>query len=179
MSESYVGEIRMFAGLQPPRYWLFCNGQILNINDYQPLFSLIGTTYGGNGSTTFALPDLRGRAPIGQGTAVSPPLSPRILGQTGGATTATLTAAQMPAHTHPVMAGSGSAGADTPSNAVVLAGSGTNTTLYTKVDPADPSFVFDPNAVSSSGGGQSHDNVMSSRGINFIICLNGIYPQRP
>ena len=178
MSDAYLGEIRMFAGLQPPQYWQFCNGQILNINDYQQLYALIGVTYGGNGSTTFALPDLRGRAPVGQGTAVTPLLSPRTLGQTGGETTVALTAAQMPAHTHQVMAANANATADTPSNGVVFAGSD-NTTLYTKVEPGDSSFVFDPNAVSSSGGNLPHDNVMVSRGINFIICVNGLFPSRP
>jgi microcystin-dependent protein len=179
MSDAYLGEIRMFAGLQPPQYWQFCNGQILNISGNEALYSLIGVTYGGNGSTTFALPDLRGRVPVGQGTAVSPPLSPRTLGQTGGVTTVTLTAAQMPTHTHQVMAANANATADTPSNGVVFAGSGSNTTLYTKVDPSDTSFVFDPNAVSSSGGSLPHDNVMASRGINFIICVNGLFPSRP
>ena len=185
MSDAFTGEIRTFAGAgiggEPPQGWMFCYGQELNPSQYGLLFSLIGTTFGGNGVSTFNLPDLRGRTPIGQGSA--PSLTQRVLGQTGGTTTTILTSAQMPAHTHPVMAETGNATADTPGQTVLIANSGTNTTLYTKVDSTDPkqvAFVFDPNAVSnSSGAGQSHTNVMPSLGVNYIICYNGLYPERP
>lgn len=185
MSDAFTGEIRTFAspgiGGEPPQGWMFCCGQELNPTQYELLFSLIGTTFGGNGVSTFNLPDLRGRTAIGQGNGLS--LTPRVLGQTGGAPTTTLTIDQMPAHTHAVMAGTGTATTDTPGQTVLMASSGTNTTLYTKVDATDPkqvSFVFDPNAVSScSGAGQSHTNVMPSLGVNYIICYNGLYPERP
>ena len=185
MSDAFIGEIRTFAGPgiggEPPQGWMFCYGQELNISQYEPLFALIGTTFGGNGVSTFNLPDLRGRTPIGQGSA--PSLTPRVLGQTGGTTTTALTTGQMPAHTHNVMAGTGTATTDTPGQTVLIANSGTNTTLYTKVDSSDPkqvACVFDPNAVSnSSGTSQSHGNVMPSLGVNYIICFNGLFPERP
>jgi microcystin-dependent protein len=179
--EPYLGEIRIFAGTQAPQNWMFCNGQILNVNDYQPLYSLIGNIYGGTAPATFALPDLRGRTPVGQGTGTG--LTARTLGQTGGATTVTLTAAQMPQHAHQVMTSTVNGANDTPGNTVVLAGGGASTTLYTKKDPNDTKqtpFAFDPNATSMCGGNLPHDNVMLSRGINYIICVqNGLYPQRP
>lgn len=184
MSDAFTGEIRTFAGPgiggEPPQGWMFCYGQELNLTQYEPLFSLIGTTFGGNGVSTFNLPDLRGRTPIGQGNGLS--LTPRVLGQTGGAPTTTLTTDQMSAHTHTVMAGTGTATTDTPGQTVLMASSGTNTTLYTKVDPADPKknpFVFDSQSVSNSGGSGAHNNVMPSLGVNYIICYNGLYPERP
>jgi len=181
MSEAYLGEIRMFAGLKPPKYWQFCNGQILNISEYQALYALIGIAYGGNGTTTFALPDLRGKTPIGQGAGAG--LTPRTIGQAGGTTTVTLTAEQIPAHTHLVLASTANATTDTPGTTVVLGSSGTNTTLYTKNDPSDThktAFVFDSNAIAASGANLPHNNVTASYGINFIICVvNGVFPSRP
>lgn len=183
MSDAFTGEIRIFPspGMQnePPQGWMFCLGQELNISNYQQLYSLIGTRFGGNGVSTFKLPDLRGRTPIGQGPG--PSLTPRTLGQTGGAPTVAINAGQLPAHTHSVMAATGNATADKPGSAMLLAGSGSDTTVYARVDSGDQQtpFAFDPNAVSCSGGGQQHSNVMPSLGVNFIICFEGLYPQRP
>lgn len=178
MSDPYLGEIRMFGGAYAPVDWLFCDGSLLSVNQYQALFSLLGVTYGGDGVTTFAIPDLRGKTPIGMGSGTG--LTTRILGQKGGETAVTLTIGQTPAHTHPVMASTDNAGSYTPGGTTVLAGTAATPTVYTNIAGADPSrktFVFNVNAVAVNAGGQSHDNVMASIGINFIICVvNGLYP---
>jgi microcystin-dependent protein len=181
MSDAFVGEIRMFAGTYAPVNWHFCNGTLLNVADNQALYSLLATTYGGDGVKTFGLPDLRGRLPVGMGNGTG--LTPRPLGQTGGSTTAALSLNMVPLHNHQVMASTNTATAITPGTAVILATPAVSTTsMYTKVDPSDPKdkpLDFDTAAIGNSGGGQAHNNVMPSYGMNFIICVTGLYPNRP
>lgn len=171
MSEPFVGEIRMFAGNFAPRGWAFCDGQLLAVSQNDALFSLLGTIYGGDGRTTFGLPDLRGRLPIHAGSG--PGLSPRRLGAKGGAENVTLTVNQLPSHTHTF---SGSTAPGTQSNPAgnVLAGrAGDNTYVEDTALTAMSS-----SSVSNVGGSRSHTNLMPFLCINFIIALFGIYPSR-
>lgn len=167
MSEPYIGEIRMFAGNFAPRGFALCNGQILAIAQNTALFSLIGTTYGGNGVTTFQLPDLRGRAPIHQGQG--PGLSQYELGQAAGAETITLITQEIPAHRH-AFVGSGGGGS---SPAGELLGTPSGDDIFTS-GPVSGALA----GVSTAGGGEPHDNVMPSVVINFIIALQGVFPSR-
>jgi len=174
-----LGEIKIFAGSFAPVNWHFCDGTHISISDNNALFALIGTTYGGNGSSDFALPDLRGRFPIGQGTG--PGLTGKPLGFNGGTETETLTITETPAHSHFIKASmSTTASVATPSGATFLGpvvvpgqtgyGYINNTTGGTKK-------VLDDSVIHPFvGGGQSHDNMMPSKAINFIICTVGIFP---
>lgn len=173
MSEPFVGEIRMFAGNFAPRSWAFCDGQLLAISQNDALFSLLGTTYGGDGRTTFGLPELRGRVPLHQGSG--PGLSPRNLGAKSGAENASLSANQLPAHAHAVQ-GSSDFGADlSPAGNVLGIAAGTN--LYNTAETA--LVTMDPDAaLPNGGGGQTHTNVMPFLCLNFIIALAGVYPSR-
>lgn len=172
MSEAFVGEIRMFAGNYAPENWAFCDGQLLTISDYDILFSLLGTTYGGDGQTNFAVPDLRGRLPIHIGTNTG---TTYTLGQKSGSETNTLQTSELPPHTHPVKATSDTATINTPANNTWAS---TATNLYSNVTTTDVT-PMDSTAVSMNGGGQSHSNMMPSLTISFIISLIGIYPSRP
>lgn len=165
----YIGEIRMFGGNFAPNGWLFCEGQFLPISENEALFQLIGTMYGGDGESTFALPDLRSRVPIhfGQGFG----RTNRIISENGGGESVTLTAQQIPAHSHPMLASSQTATTEFPTNAV-LAGS-----------PAVDSFgspvgllALASSTVSAAGGSQPHENMMPFLAINFIISLFGVFP---
>jgi microcystin-dependent protein len=170
MSEAYIGEIRMTGFNFAPVNWMLCQGQILPIQSYQALYSILGTTYGGDGVSTFALPDLRGRFPIhfGQGTG----LTNRTRGTVGGESTHALAAAELPLHTHPVYASLDTTAANlavTPA-AGVLAGSGEagySPTANTALAAA---------AVSGGGSGVAHENRPPYRVVNFMICCNGLYP---
>ena len=164
MAQPYVGEIRMFAGNFAPAGWMFCEGQLLPISENETLFNLIGTTYGGDGITTFALPDLRGRLPIHQGNGF-------ILAETGGAEEITLTVQQIPAHTHPVLASTAPASSNSPVGNVAAAPTAIN--LYIE-DNANSSLS--PLAVSAIGGSQPHTNLQPYLCVNFIISLFGIFP---
>jgi microcystin-dependent protein len=162
MSSPYVGEIRMFAGNFAPVGWAICNGSLLPISENPTLFQLIGTTYGGDGQNTFALPDLRSRVPVHAGPGFA-------LGQPGGVESVTLTASQIPAHGHvPQAAASGNQAS--PANGVWA---GTTSQLYT-AGPIDS--PMNPAAVGSSGGSQPHDNMLPFLAVNFIISLFGIFP---
>ncbi len=172
MSEGFVGEIRMFAGNYAPENWAFCDGQLLTISDYDTLFSLLGTTYGGDGQTNFAVPDLRGRLPIHIGTNSGIAYT---LGQKSGSETNTLQTSELPAHTHPVKATSDTATVNTPANNTWAS---TATNLYSNVTATDVT-PMDSTAVSINGGGQPHTNMMPSLTISFMISLIGIYPSRP
>lgn len=168
MSDPFLAEIRMFAGNFAPRGWALCNGQIMAISQNQALFSLLGTTYGGNGQTTFALPDLRGRVAVHEGQG--PGLSPVNLGEVGGAEATTLTANQMPSHSH--LAG-GTQAAQTssrPSGNVPSAGG-----AYSS--PPDGS-TMNAGFIHNTGGGQPFSNRAPYLGLNFIIALEGIFPSR-
>ncbi|MGE0886654.1 MAG: phage tail protein [Blastocatellales bacterium] len=165
MSEPYVGEIRMFAGNFAPRGWAFCDGQLLAVSQNDALFSLLGTTFGGDGRTTFGLPDLRGRIPVH-------PDSTHRWGQKAGAEKVTLTVNQLPAHTHPLTGSSGSATAQTPSGWVYARGA---SDLYTSQNTP---VKMSSQAIGSVGGSQSHDNLQPFLCIHYIIALFGIYPSR-
>jgi microcystin-dependent protein len=173
MSDPFIGEIKIFAGSFAPRGWAFCNGQLLQIAQHTALFSIVGTTYGGDGRTTFGLPNLQGRAPMHAGRG--PGLTPRRLGQTGGAATVTLTMQQLPNHTHALRASLNPAEAPGPNGnalarSVGLAAYQTDTT-NNLVEMADASLP-------SMGGGQAHDNMQPFLTMHFIIALTGIFPSR-
>ena len=171
MSEPFVGEIRMFAGNFAPRNWALCDGQLLPISSNDALFSLIGTLYGGDGRTTFALPDLRGRVPLHMGQG--PGLTDRRIGSRGGSENTTLTPGELPVHNHPVQASTDPATSGDPGgNVVADAG---DSQLYNSV----PGDIPDPGMQTSQvGGSQQHTNVMPFQCVHFIICLFGIYPSR-
>jgi microcystin-dependent protein len=167
----YLGERRLVSFNFPPHGWAFCNGQLLPINQNQALFALLGTTYGGNGITTFQLPNLQGRMPIHIGT---PPQggSNHTIGQSAGEQTHTLTANEMPIHTHAPQAQSQTGGQMSPSNAVWAS---TNAPQYSNQAPSEE---LDTSAIGSAGGGQPHDNMMPYLCLNFIIALQGIFPSQ-
>lgn len=171
MSEPYIGEIHMFGGNFAPRGYAFCDGSLLQIAQYDALFSLIGTTYGGDGQTTFALPDLRGRLPVSAGQG--PGLSQRTPGQSGGAEAVTLATATMPAHTHLPQATTGTGSSPSPAGTIWAATSAG--AAYTVSTPTVP---MRGDLISMAGSSQSHDNLMPFQCINFIIALEGVYPTR-
>lgn len=164
MSTPYIGEIRIFAGNFAPDGWMFCEGQLLSKNEYEALFNIIGTTYGGDGVTTFALPDLRGRLPIHQGNGF-------VLAETGGAEEITLTVNQIPAHTHPLLVNRNLASDSNPHNRVLA-----QPRTAAAFDTDSPSANMSPAAISSVGGSQPHTNLMPYLCVNFIISLYGIFP---
>ena len=170
MSQPYVGEIRLFAGNFAPNGWAFCDGQLLSIADNVVLFELIGTTYGGDGQTTYALPDLRGRVPVHQGSNGQ---SNYVAGESGGAETVTLAAGQMPAHRHSMLASTSPAGA-THGPAEVL-GSSTAMRLY---GTGTPNMPMDPNAIAQVGGGQPHGNMPPFVALSYVVSLFGIFPSQ-
>lgn len=173
MSEPFIGEIRMFAGNFPPAGWAFCDGQLIAINENDALFSLFGTTYGGDGQTTFGLPDLRGRVPLHKGQG--PGLASHWIGEMSGTETVTLVDAQLAVHTHAALAS-----ADPASNAIGPEGSVTGDTGAAQIyaAPSSPPIAMDAGAVSRVGGGQPHDNMAPYLAIRFIVALWGIYPSR-
>ncbi|MGA2146885.1 MAG: tail fiber protein [Bryobacteraceae bacterium] len=166
MSQPYVGECRLVAFNFAPAGWLMCAGSLLPISEYDTLFNLIGTTYGGDGQTTFGLPDLRGRTPIHQGSGFT-------IAQSGGQETVTLTTPQMPAHTHPLLA-SGSGGNTNNLQGKVLAVS--PSPVYVANTP--PTKPMNSNSVTSAGGNQSHDNLQPFLVMNWVISLFGVYPSQ-
>lgn len=177
MAEAYVGEIRMVGFNYAPQNWALCNGQLLPIAQYAALFSLIGTYYGGNGTTNFALPDLRGRVPINQGLGLG--LSPYVIGQTGGVEGVTLTTPNMPTHNHLVNINSQSANQTDPTNgilSVVNDGGGREAKSYPAYSNASATGNMPPTAIGNAGGSQPHENRQPFLTINFIIALNGIFP---
>lgn len=169
MSEPYIGDIRLFGGNFAPVGWAFCDGSLLPISEYDPLFALIGTNYGGDGMVTFALPDLRGRAPIHQGTG--PGLSPRPIGSSAGSETVVLTAQQMPAHTHVPTAGA------TPTS-TSPAGATWSAQTTAAFAPGAASVPMHPEAIGPAGGSQPHDNMPPFAVANYIIALVGVFPSR-
>jgi len=168
MGTPYVGEIRMFAGNFAPAGWAFCQGQTLAISDNDVLFQLIGTTYGGDGQTTFNLPDLSSRVPVHMGTGGG---SSYIIGQSAGAEAVTLTTPQIPAHSHPPLCNSGDGTQNSPSNGVWA--QQTQNAPYSKVPPT---VQMANNAIGATGGSQPHDNMVPYLVINFIISLFGVFP---
>jgi microcystin-dependent protein len=163
MAQPYVGEIRMFAGNFAPAGWMFCEGQLLPISENETLFQLIGTTYGGDGQSTFALPDLRGRIPIHQGNG-------SILAETGGAEEITLTVNQIAAHNHAMLATNDVPTLSNPGNNVP----GQAAAKFYRA--GNPTVQLNPQAISSTGGSQPHTNFQPYLCIDFIISLFGIFP---
>lgn len=171
--DSYMGMIMPFAGNFAPRQWAFCNGQLMNVAQYTALFSLLGTTYGGNGQTTFALPNLNGRAIVGSGQLSGG--GNYAMGQTGGAENVTLTTNQLPAHTHTLEATSTPVSTGAPGGNIL--GRSPQTNLYST--PEGATLPMAGAAISSVGGGQSVPTTTPYMCINYIICIEGIYPPRP
>ena len=164
MAQPYVGEIRMFAGNFAPAGWMFCDGQLLPISENETLFQLIVTTYGGDGQSTFALPDLRSRVPIHNGNGF-------VLAEQGGAEEVTLTVQQIPAHSHPLIGSSSTGSTSIPENGFLA--KSTSNTPYT---PFPPDRNLRPNSISAAGGSQPHTNFQPYLCISFIISLFGIFP---
>lgn len=169
MSEPFIGEIRMFAGNFVPRDWAYCDGQLLPISQNNSLFSLFGTTYGGDGRTTFGLPELRGRIPVHQGSG--PGLSPRRLGSRLGSETETLSLEQIPNHNHDINANPNDGNQNT-ANGNVLA----KAQMY-RNDGKDTRQMYHT-AIDNTGGSQPHSNLQPTLCINYIVALAGIYPPR-
>lgn len=173
MSTPFVGEIRMFAGTFAPRGWALCDGQLLAVSQNDALFSLIGTIYGGDGRTTFGLPDMRGRLPIHMGTG--PGLSPRIQGSKGGLESVTLSADELPTHNHEVNASSAAGNHTSPQNHFFAQ---EGAAVYHQQPFSTNVVSLGDSTVTSIGGGRPHSNLMPSLCVNFIIALFGIYPSR-
>ena len=173
MSEPFIAEIRIFAGNFAPRSWAFCNGQLLPVSQNTALFSLIGTTYGGDGRTTTALPDLKGRAAMHPGRG--PGLTSRRLGQRGGIEMEAISDAQMPSHGHTIQAVAGLANSGSPSNSALAVGRSIGT--YADDDSSSLNSMSS-HSLSAIGGSQSHNNMQPFIAINYIIALQGLYPSR-
>jgi microcystin-dependent protein len=166
MAQPYIGEIRMFAGNFAPAGWMFCEGQLLPISENDALFTLIGTTYGGDGQETFGLPDLRGRLPIHMGDGF-------LLAETGGAEEVTLTVSQLPAHSHPLLGTASIANDANPGGNVAA-----QTNTFDAYQSSPPNTPMAPQSISPVGGSQPHTNFQPYLCINFIISLFGIFPPR-
>jgi microcystin-dependent protein len=171
VSEPFVGEIRMFGFNFAPQGWALCDGQVLPISQNEALFALLGTTYGGDGTTTFALPNLQSRVPIHQGHGAG--LSAYVAGQAGGTETVKLTTTQMPSHTHEVKASSSAAASNTPEGSA-LAQSASH--IYT-AEP-DTSTFMNANMLRFTGGSAPHANIQPYLAVNFCIALTGIFPSQ-
>ncbi|MEO0868046.1 MAG: tail fiber protein [Cyanobacteria bacterium J06642_11] len=175
MSDPFIGEVRIFAGNFAPRGWAFCNGQLLPIEQNTALFSILGTNYGGDGRRTFGIPDLQGRAPMHPGRG--PGLTNRRLGQKVGAETITLNSMDIPAHAHAIKADKidrSPAESNDPSNRIL----GATTSANYKTASFGNLVRMSNQALSSAGGGQSHNNMQPFLAINFVIALQGLYPSR-
>ena len=170
MGQPYIGEIRMFGGNFAPAGWMFCQGQTLPISENDALFTLIGTTYGGDGQETFQLPDLQGRLPMhaGQGPGLSQTYQ---LGETGGVESVTLTTQQIPIHNHPWLVSNGVAAQTNPTNNIVAQSS--QATIY--IDDV-PNANMAANTIAPDGGSQPHDNFQPYLCVSFIISLFGVFP---
>ena len=173
MTDQFVGEIRMFAGNFAPTGWALCNGQLMSLSQNTALFSLLGTMYGGDGKSTFALPDLQGNVPLNSGAGAG--LSERFQGETGGASAVALLQAEIPSHIHTAL-GAATTGSTSPQNATWGAQAGrTPQPLYST---AAPDVSMNPQALGLAGGNQAHNNMQPYLVVTFIIALQGIYPPR-
>lgn len=166
MAQPYVGEIRIFAGNFAPAGWFFCDGRLLPISEYETLFQLIGTTYGGDGESTFALPDMRGRLPIHQGNGF-------VLAEIGGAEEITLTVQQIPAHSHPLLGSSDFAQESSPGGKVFARSVATDVYLLNTTGGTE---AMNSAVVTTVGGSQPHTNFQPYLCVNYIISLFGIFP---
>ncbi|MDN3547278.1 phage tail protein [Mucilaginibacter aquaedulcis] len=180
MDTPILGSITLFAGNFAPRGWALCNGQILSIAQNSALFSLLGTTYGGNGTSTFALPDLRGRAPIhwGQG----PGLTNRVIGEASGTENVTLLSTQMPQHSHAVAASSNTATQTSPSGTLLAVSTdmaaGGAPSNFIEAIPANANVTMAPGMIVQAGGSQPHNNMQPYLAVTYIIALEGVFPSR-
>ena len=182
--DAYTGQIILFAGNYAPENWALCDGRSLKVSDYPALFALIGTTYGSDNSSTFNLPDLRGRRAIGQGQGVArataPQLTMRVLGQKLGTETVSLQPAEMPAHRHALQASTAPATSLTPTGQLPAVAQNGDAPYFTPPSASTPAANTLPtNALSPAGAGQPHDNHMATQTLNYLICLNGLFPERP
>jgi microcystin-dependent protein len=170
MSSPYVGEIRMFGGNFAPVGWLFCQGQLLSISEYETLYTLIGTTFGGDGQSTFQLPNLQGSVPIHMGSNAGTSFQ---LGETGGTPEVTLTTQQIPQHNHALMASTGPATSNTPENNITAESA--TLSIY---EDGTTNAQLNAAAVSQTGQNQPHDNMQPYLCVSFIISLYGIFPSQ-
>ena len=168
MAQPFLSEIRIFGFGFPPRGWAYCNGQILAISQNQALFALVGTMYGGNGQTTFGLPNLQGRTPMHLGNGFTQ-------GQVGGEENHTLVTEEIPAHFHTLNAAKDTGTTGTPTNATLASPISAVGNVYTG---GTPNTAMAPQAISNAGGGQSHNNMQPYLSLNFCIALSGIFPSR-
>ena len=175
MADPFVAEIRVFPFNFAPKGWAFCNGQLLPISQNTALFSLLGTNYGGDGKSTFALPGLEGSVPIHAGQGQGPGLSQYFLGQTGGSEAVTLLQSEIPVHTHTLMAASGDQAEKNIPTANALSRSNLN--IYSTT--LTPLVQMAPQALAPAGGGLPHNNMMPYLTLNFCIALQGVFPPRP
>lgn len=170
--DPFVAEIRMFPYTFPPKAWAFCDGQLMPISQNTALFALLGTYYGGDGKSTFALPDLQGASPMHSGQGMG--LSPRFLGETGGSETVTLLESEMPVHTHTFMANNG------PANSRAASGNSFARTVGgLQYEAPGPLVQMSFNSLGITGGDAPHNNLMPYLVVNFCIALQGVFPQRP
>lgn len=178
MDSPFLGTISLFAGNFAPRGWALCNGQLLSISTNQALFSIIGTTYGGDGIRTFALPDLRGRAPIHQGQG--PGLTNRNLGELGGEEHVTLQVTQIPAHVHTLNASTNTANQASPATNVLAVSTDASVggAPLNFTGSAGINTFMSPNSIGPAGGNGPHDNMQPYLAVTFIIALEGIFPSR-
>jgi len=179
--DEYMGIVKLFAGNFPIKGWAFCNGQLLSISQNSALYSLLGTTYGGDGMNTFALPDLRGRIAVGFGSGQG--LQNYSLGEMGGTEGVTLMTNQLPAHNHSLNATTGAGSVVPPSNALLAAATGadeggTSVTVSTYAN-GSPNTSLNPASIGVTGGNQPHENRQPYLGLNYIICIQGLYPPHP
>jgi microcystin-dependent protein len=170
--DSFLGEIRIFSGSYAPLGWAFCNGQLLQVQQQAALYSLLGTIYGGDGRTTFAVPDMRARAPINQGTG--PGLTPRAMGDAEGSATVSLTSAELPSHAHSVVCGGNATQVEAEGNVWATTGRGVVAPYAQSINA-----LMLPTTAQAAGGSLPHDNQQPYLVLNFIISLEGEYPQRP
>ena len=176
MAAPFIGEIRAFGFNFAPYQWAFCDGQVLPIAQFQALFAILGTTYGGNGTSTFAVPGLQDRAPMDWGNGSG--LTPRVIGQALGSSMVTLAQGELPPHTHGVVSGlPGATGATPTPSAGTLLGTSSPAKLYSDV-AGPPTAPLSSRAIGQNGGSQAHQNMQPALTLNFCIALDGIFPSR-
>jgi microcystin-dependent protein len=178
MSEPFIAEVRIWANYFPPRGWAYCNGQLLSVAQNSAVFALLSTTFGGNGQSTFAVPNLSGRTPMGQGDG--PGLTPRNLGDWVGVPNVPLQSAQIPAHTHTVAVNDASGTTDSPAGSYLAQGNKTMARGKSEPQPiynGSAGSIMDQHAASTAGSSGAHQNMQPFLAINFCIALEGIFPQ--